>query len=71
MIEREERMGKSVAYYQGCSLEGLAVEFDRSTRAVCRALDIELVEIPDWNRNYVSEGGGSMNLGDAIPTSKK
>ena len=28
--------------------------------------DIE-VEIPTWNINYVSEGGGSMNLGDAIP----
>ena len=27
-----------------------------------------VVEIPSWNRNYVSEGGGSMNLGDAIPT---
>lgn len=26
-----------------------------------------VVEIPDWNRNYVSEGGGSINLGDAIP----
>ncbi|HXP88452.1 MAG TPA: 2Fe-2S iron-sulfur cluster-binding protein [Bryobacteraceae bacterium] len=25
------------------------------------------VEIPSWNRNYVSEGGGSINLGDAIP----
>ena len=25
------------------------------------------VEIPSWNRNYVSEGGGSMNLGNAIP----
>ena len=25
------------------------------------------VEIPDWNRNYVSEGGGSINLGAAIP----
>lgn len=25
------------------------------------------VEIPTWNINYVSEGGGSMNLGDAIP----
>jgi ferredoxin, 2Fe-2S len=25
------------------------------------------IEIPDWNRNYVSEGGGSMNLGNAIP----
>ena len=28
------------------------------------------VEIPNWNRNYVSEGGGSMNLGDAIPPPK-
>ncbi len=40
---------KRVAYYQGCSLEGLAVEYDLSTRAVCEALGIELVEIPDWN----------------------
>lgn len=30
-----------------------------------------VVEIPNWNRNYVSEGGGSMNLGDAIPAEKK
>jgi 2Fe-2S ferredoxin len=29
------------------------------------------VEIPSWNRNYVSEGGGSMNLGNAIPPPKK
>ena len=29
------------------------------------------VRIPSWNRNYVSEGGGSMNLGDAIPVAKK
>jgi len=28
------------------------------------------VEIPSWNRNYVSEGGGSMNLGGAIPPPK-
>ena len=28
------------------------------------------VEIPTWNRNYVSEGGGSINLGDAIPVKK-
>ncbi len=30
-----------------------------------------VVEVPDWNRNYVSEGGGSINLGDAIPAEKK
>ena len=29
-----------------------------------------VVEIPAWNRNYVSEGGGSMNLGAAIPAAK-
>ena len=29
------------------------------------------VEIPAWNKNYVSEGGGSLNLGDAIPPPKK
>jgi heterodisulfide reductase subunit B2 len=40
---------KRVAYYKGCSLEGLAEEYDRSTIAVFRALGIELVEIPDWN----------------------
>ncbi len=40
---------KRVAYYPGCSLEGLAVEYDLSTRAVCEALGIELVDIPDWN----------------------
>jgi ferredoxin, 2Fe-2S len=27
------------------------------------------VEIPAWNRNYISEGGGSI-LGDAIPPKK-
>ncbi len=36
------------AYYPGCSLESTAWDFDRSTRAVCAALGIELTEIPDW-----------------------
>ena len=36
------------AYFPGCSLESTAWDFDRSTRAVCRALGIELEEIPDW-----------------------
>ena len=39
------------------------------SRLGCQAIvkgDVS-VEIPAWNRNYVSEGGGSMNLGDAIP----
>ena len=42
------------------------------SRLACQAVvkgDVT-VEIPSWNRNYVSEGGGSMNLGDAIPPRK-
>jgi heterodisulfide reductase subunit B len=36
------------AFFPGCSLESTAWDFDHSTRAVCRALGIELQEIPDW-----------------------
>jgi heterodisulfide reductase subunit B len=43
------QMAKRIAYYPGCSVMGTAVEFDQSTRALCTALGIELVEIPDWN----------------------
>jgi len=35
-------------YYPGCSLEGTALEYDRSTRAVLAALGVELAEIEDW-----------------------
>lgn len=43
------------------------------SRLGCQAIVLGdvTVEIPGWNRNYVSEGGGSMNLGDAIPPPKK
>ena len=37
------------AYYPGCTLHGTAVEYGLSTRAVCRALGVELREIEDWN----------------------
>jgi ferredoxin, 2Fe-2S len=31
-----------------------------------------VVEIPSWNINYISEGGGSLNFGpDSIPPPKK
>ena len=36
------------AYYPGCSLHSTAKDYDMSTRAMCRALDVELEEIPDW-----------------------
>jgi len=36
------------AFYPGCSLEASARDFDRSTRALCSALGVELEEIRDW-----------------------
>ena len=41
-------MTKPIAYYPGCSVDGMAAEFDRSTRAICAAMGVELVEIPGW-----------------------
>ena len=38
-----------VSYYPGCSLHGMAAEYDDSVRSVCRALGIGLVELADWN----------------------
>ena len=35
-------------YYPGCSLHSTAEEFDRSLKAVCNKLDIELVELGKW-----------------------
>ena len=36
------------SYYPGCSLHGSSKEYDVSTQAVCRALGIDLKELPDW-----------------------
>ncbi|MCZ7383590.1 MAG: CoB--CoM heterodisulfide reductase iron-sulfur subunit B family protein [Candidatus Methanoperedens sp.] len=38
-----------LAYYPGCTLHGTAREYDASTKAVCKAVGIELTEIEDWN----------------------
>ena len=46
-----------------------AWDLTTTSRLGCQAVvtgDVT-VRLPAWNRNYVSEGGGSMNLGDAIP----
>ncbi len=37
------------AYYPGCSLHATAIDYEESTQAVAGALDIELVEVPDWS----------------------
>jgi heterodisulfide reductase subunit B len=38
-----------LAYYPGCSLEGMADDYARSIQAVFQILDVELVEIDDWS----------------------
>ncbi len=50
-----------------------AADLTLESRLGCQAVvkgDV-IVDMPSWNRNYVSEGGGSLNLGDAIPAAKK
>jgi heterodisulfide reductase subunit B len=42
-------MSEPVAYYPGCSGLGTSKEYDASTRAVCGALGLSLVDIPDWS----------------------
>ena len=41
-------LGTRYAFFPGCSLESTGWDFDRSTRAICRALGVELVDIPGW-----------------------
>ena len=38
-----------VLYYPGCSLKNTYPEFEKSAYELCEKLDLELVEIPDWN----------------------
>ncbi len=39
----------SYTYYPGCSLEGLSKEYHTSLCEVCRALDMNIEELEDWN----------------------
>ena len=45
----EVSMTARYAFYPGCTLHSTGVEFGVSTNLVCHALDLDLVEIPDWN----------------------
>jgi len=38
-----------VAYFPGCLAESVAREDDMATRAVLAALEVELIEVPDWH----------------------
>lgn len=41
--------GAMYSYFPGCTSHSTAVEYDLSTKAVLKALGVELVEIEDWN----------------------
>jgi len=45
----KEEGSVELSYFPGCSLHSTASEYDASTRAVCKALGIELRELEDWN----------------------
>jgi len=50
------------AYYPGCSLHSTAKEYDMSTKKVAKALNIELVEVPDWNCCGATAGHSTSHL---------
>ena len=39
----------NIAYYPGCSGQGTSLEYDRSTRAVCAAVGLNLQDVSDWS----------------------
>ncbi len=45
----ETKKYKKVAYYPGCALEGTAQPYDHSTKALGKALGLELEEVKNWN----------------------
>jgi heterodisulfide reductase subunit B len=40
---------QKVAYYPGCALEGTGHGYNRSTKALGKALGLEIDEVPNWN----------------------
>ena len=50
-------MGKiKYAYYPGCSLESTAAEYNHSVKATAKLLDVDLIELEDWNCCGASSG---------------
>ncbi len=62
-------MAMKVSYYPGCSLEGTAADYAASIAGVASRLDVELVELDDWNCCGASSAH-SLNhqLSLALPT---
>ena len=49
MSESKTDKYRRVAYYPGCALEGTGHPYNRSTKAVGKALGLDLVEVENWN----------------------
>ena len=47
-VKPVEPAPNKIAYYPGCSLHKSAAEYGRTTEAMAKALDLELVEPPGW-----------------------
>ena len=48
-MSTEDKPYKKVAYYPGCALEGTGHAYNRSTKALGKALGLELDEVKNWN----------------------
>ena len=48
-MSADEHKYKTVAYYPGCALEGSGHAYNRSTKAVGKALGLKLEEVKNWN----------------------
>jgi len=61
-------MSRVTSYYPGCTLHSTGLEYGVSTALVCRALDIELRELEDWNCCGASSAHSlDHELADALP----
>lgn len=61
-------MKRTYAFYPGCTLHSTGLEYGRSTRLVCDALEIALQEIEGWNCCGASSGHSLGHLlADALP----
>lgn len=55
-------------YYPGCSLEGTALEYNRSTVALMQTVGVELLEIEDWTCCGASAANSTSHLlAQALP----
>ena len=70
-----------LSYYPGCSLEGTASGYANSILGICKFLNLQLEEIPDWNccgataahsidhRASIELAGRTLNLATKLPNS--